>query len=86
MPIIPRWEWRTFGDRFGRANAAFAALKRTGVQDSDELYLLSGGGGNSAANPNSSVNEVEAPASRSQPSSPGRRGSKGNPSDLLGRA
>jgi exopolyphosphatase / guanosine-5'-triphosphate,3'-diphosphate pyrophosphatase len=47
MPtIIPRWEWRTFGDRFGRANAAFTALKRTGVQDSDELYLLSGGGPN----------------------------------------
>ena len=46
MPIIPRWEWRTFGDRLGRANAAFAQLKRTGVQDSDELYLLSGSGPN----------------------------------------
>ena len=37
----PRWEWRTFGSAFGRAEAAFAALEPTGVQESDELYLLS---------------------------------------------
>jgi exopolyphosphatase/guanosine-5'-triphosphate,3'-diphosphate pyrophosphatase len=40
--IIPRWEWRTFGTRFGKADAAFAALASTGEQESDELYLLSG--------------------------------------------
>jgi exopolyphosphatase/guanosine-5'-triphosphate,3'-diphosphate pyrophosphatase len=39
--IIPRWEWRTFGSRFGAADAAFAAMESTGVQESDELYLLS---------------------------------------------
>ncbi len=40
--IIPRWEWRTFGARFGAAEAAFAAMTPTGVQESDEVYLLSG--------------------------------------------
>jgi hypothetical protein len=24
--IIPRWEWRTFGQRFGAADAKFSAL------------------------------------------------------------
>ena len=37
---VLRWEWRTFGDRFGRAEAVFGALTQTGVQESDELYLL----------------------------------------------
>jgi exopolyphosphatase/guanosine-5'-triphosphate,3'-diphosphate pyrophosphatase len=45
-PIIPRWEWRTFGQRFGRADDVFAALAPTGSQESDELYLLSGAGDN----------------------------------------
>ena len=41
MPtVIPRWEWRTFGDRFGPAEAAFAAMTPTDVQESDELYLV----------------------------------------------
>lgn len=44
--IIPRWEWRTFGDSFGAADEHFAALTPTGVQESDELYLLSGAGDN----------------------------------------
>ena len=44
--IIPRWEWRTFGSSFGDAEARFAALTPTGVQESDELYLLSGAGDN----------------------------------------
>ena len=44
--IIPRWEWRTFGQHFGAAEDAFAALTPTGVQESDELYLLSGAGDN----------------------------------------
>src|SRR5689334_7680653 len=43
--IVPRWEWRTFGDRFGEAEAAFAARTPERVQESDELYLLSVGGG-----------------------------------------
>jgi exopolyphosphatase/guanosine-5'-triphosphate,3'-diphosphate pyrophosphatase len=42
--IIPRWEWRTFGDEFGPAEDAFAAMESTGVQESDELYLLSEAG------------------------------------------
>ena len=47
MPeIIPRWEWRTFGSRFGLAEARFAALTPTGVQESDELYLVGGAGDN----------------------------------------
>jgi exopolyphosphatase/guanosine-5'-triphosphate,3'-diphosphate pyrophosphatase len=37
--IIPRWEWRTFGESFGKADQQFAA---TGAaQESDELYFLS---------------------------------------------
>ena len=44
--IIPRWEWRTFGSRFGAAETRFAALKPTGVQESDEIYLLAGANDN----------------------------------------
>jgi exopolyphosphatase/guanosine-5'-triphosphate,3'-diphosphate pyrophosphatase len=44
--IIPRWEWRTFGTRFGAADVVFRALTPTGIQESDELYLLSGAGDN----------------------------------------
>ena len=41
MPaIVPRWEWRTFGTHFGVAEERFAALDSTGVQESDETYLL----------------------------------------------
>ena len=38
--IIPRWEFRTFGQLFGAADAAFAAMTPGAVQESDELYLL----------------------------------------------
>jgi exopolyphosphatase / guanosine-5'-triphosphate,3'-diphosphate pyrophosphatase len=40
-PIVPRWEWRTFGERFGVVEEHFAALPAERVQASDELYLLS---------------------------------------------
>lgn len=47
MPtIIPCWEWRTFGHRFGVAEAHLAALTPTEVQESDEVYFLSGAGDN----------------------------------------
>ena len=39
--IVPRWEWRAFGDEFGEADAFFAALEPTGIQESDEVYLVS---------------------------------------------
>ncbi|HEY6398603.1 MAG TPA: hypothetical protein VIX82_14235 [Solirubrobacteraceae bacterium] len=39
--IVPRWEWRTFGERFGAADRRFAALPPERVRESDELYLLS---------------------------------------------
>ena len=39
--IIPRWEWRTFGESFGESDNQFAALEPGGVQESDELYFLS---------------------------------------------
>jgi exopolyphosphatase / guanosine-5'-triphosphate,3'-diphosphate pyrophosphatase len=39
--IIPRWEWRAFGESFGESDDRFAALDPGGVQESDELYLLS---------------------------------------------
>lgn len=44
--IVPRWEWRTFGTRFGRAEALFAAQDPADVQESDELYLLTEAGSN----------------------------------------
>jgi exopolyphosphatase/guanosine-5'-triphosphate,3'-diphosphate pyrophosphatase len=47
MPeIIPRWEWRWFGNRFGPAEARLAAMTPGGVQVSSETYLLSGAGDN----------------------------------------
>jgi exopolyphosphatase/guanosine-5'-triphosphate,3'-diphosphate pyrophosphatase len=42
--IVPRWEWRTFGQRFGAADGRFAELTPTGVQESDEIYFLGGEG------------------------------------------
>jgi len=39
--IVPRWEWRTFGDDFGTADRWFAAGTPERVQESDETYLLS---------------------------------------------
>ena len=38
--IVPRWEWRTFGNDFGEAEQRFAALARKNVQTSGEVYLL----------------------------------------------
>jgi exopolyphosphatase / guanosine-5'-triphosphate,3'-diphosphate pyrophosphatase len=39
--IVPRWEWRTFGEGFGGAEERFASLTPESVQESDELYVLS---------------------------------------------
>ena len=44
--IIPRWEWRVFGDGFGAAEAALAAQTPETVEESDELYLLSAAAAN----------------------------------------
>lgn len=44
--IRPRWEWRSFGRRFGAAEERLARLASSGVQESDEIYLLSGAGEN----------------------------------------
>jgi len=44
--IVPRWEWRTFGDRFRTADAVFATHEPTQVHDTDELYLLAPGANN----------------------------------------
>ena len=39
--IVPRWEWRTFGDDFGDADTLFAAKTSEREEESDETYLLS---------------------------------------------
>ena len=39
--MVPRWEWRGFGDRFAGAESVLEALPVEQVIDSDELYLLS---------------------------------------------
>ena len=41
--IIPRWEFRTFGTRFGAAEEAFAAMTPGAVQETDELYVITAG-------------------------------------------
>ena len=40
-PIIPRWEWRNFGDALRAADTRFDALTPGEVRESDEVYLLS---------------------------------------------
>ncbi len=44
--IVPRWEWRWFGHRFGPAESRLAAMTPGAVQQSSETYLLSGDGDN----------------------------------------
>lgn len=39
--IVPRWEWRTFGDDLEEADRLLAGTDLGPVQDSDELYLVS---------------------------------------------
>ena len=40
--IVPRWEWRTFGEQLGAAGDRFSARSRSSTpKESDELYLLS---------------------------------------------
>jgi exopolyphosphatase/guanosine-5'-triphosphate,3'-diphosphate pyrophosphatase len=41
--IVPRWEWRTWGDAFGAADERFDALAPEREEESDELYLLARG-------------------------------------------
>lgn len=41
--LVPRWEWRAFGQSFGAADARFQALTPGKVQESDEVYLLAPG-------------------------------------------
>lgn len=39
--IVPRWEWRTFGDSFGSAETLLKEHEPERAQESDEIYLLS---------------------------------------------
>src|SRR6185503_9918941 len=39
--IVPRWEWRTFGERFGAAEGLLDLREVERVAESDELYVLS---------------------------------------------
>lgn len=39
-----RWEWRTFGDRFGAADGRLGSMPFESVVESDETYLLSAEG------------------------------------------
>jgi exopolyphosphatase / guanosine-5'-triphosphate,3'-diphosphate pyrophosphatase len=39
--IVPRWEWRTFGESLGLAGDLLASQEPQSRQESDELYLLS---------------------------------------------
>src|SRR4029078_10161073 len=39
--IVPRWEWRTFGDRFEVAGRVLADQTPQSPVESDEIYVLS---------------------------------------------
>jgi exopolyphosphatase/guanosine-5'-triphosphate,3'-diphosphate pyrophosphatase len=39
--VVPRWEWRTWGDAVERPAAHLAGLTPEAVHDSDEIYLVS---------------------------------------------
>ena len=39
--IVPRWEWRHFGQDFGDVDATLGPLSPERVQESDEVYVLS---------------------------------------------
>ena len=39
--LVPRWEWRSFGRHFGRAEERLNERVPEGVQESDEIYLIS---------------------------------------------
>lgn len=39
--IIPRWEWRTFGNKFGKGEENIKKYEITRVKKSDEIYILS---------------------------------------------
>jgi exopolyphosphatase / guanosine-5'-triphosphate,3'-diphosphate pyrophosphatase len=41
MTIVPRWEWRTFGESLGAAEERLARLTPERVDESDEVYLVS---------------------------------------------
>ena len=43
--IVPRWEWRAFGDAVADAARRMAVLEPEAVQESDEVYVLSDRGG-----------------------------------------
>ena len=40
MTLVPRWEWRSFGDGTGAAGTTLAALAPERIEESDEVYLL----------------------------------------------
>jgi exopolyphosphatase/guanosine-5'-triphosphate,3'-diphosphate pyrophosphatase len=44
--IVPRWEWRSFGRSFPASEEPLSRLTPSGVQESDEVYLLSASGDN----------------------------------------
>ena len=39
--IVPRWEWRSFGEAASRPASPLRRLSPERVQESDEVYLLS---------------------------------------------
>ena len=44
MDIVPRWEWRTFGEELAEVEPFFDAVTPHQVAESDELYLMSTAG------------------------------------------
>jgi exopolyphosphatase/guanosine-5'-triphosphate,3'-diphosphate pyrophosphatase len=41
MAVVPRWEWRVFGDDFDALHERMASFTADRVEESDEVYLLS---------------------------------------------
>jgi exopolyphosphatase/guanosine-5'-triphosphate,3'-diphosphate pyrophosphatase len=51
--IIPRWEWRTFGDGFGDAERRVRGFTPDKVRESAEIYILS-----AVSNDNTKIRDV----------------------------
>jgi len=50
--IVPRWEWRTFGDGFGNSEDLIRQHKQTANRQSSEIYILS-----SSSNDNTKIRD-----------------------------
>jgi len=54
-PVVPRWEWRTFGQDFGESEALINQYPCLRVKESREIYILSSNAGDNCKIRNSQI-------------------------------